>query len=82
MATNTKDQPRQTLEQRRAQDAWTKAADGIARHQPDAGDRDERDEDNRDQDPPAADPREAGHVHPPTGRAPGGPGRSARRSPA
>lgn len=32
MATNTKAQPRQTLEQLRAQDAWTKAGDGIARH--------------------------------------------------
>lgn len=32
MATNTKDQPRQTLEQLRAQDAWSKAGDGIAGH--------------------------------------------------
>lgn len=32
MATNTKDAPRQTLEQLRAQDAWAKAADGISRH--------------------------------------------------
>ncbi|HNG17392.1 type III-B CRISPR module-associated protein Cmr5 [Accumulibacter sp.] len=32
MATNTKEQPRQTLEQLRAQDAWDKAGDGIARH--------------------------------------------------
>lgn len=35
MAINTKDaksQPHQTLEQRRAQDAWEKAGDGISRH--------------------------------------------------
>ena len=35
MATNTKDQPRQTLEQQRAQDAWEKAGAGIAQHKKD-----------------------------------------------
>mgnify|MGYP001221559679 CR=1 FL=1 len=32
MATNVKEQSRQTLEQRRAQDAWVKAGEGISKH--------------------------------------------------